>query len=103
MTNMAAIASDKARANEIIRTLRDLPDCALKHLDMAAWLNSDRTDPIFSKACPGKYTPTSLRDRWYDCEIIGTIMMNNKAHMLIWTLAGDHVAIVVPKDNVMFG
>lgn len=104
MTNFEQCAASKKSLIEMMKVASSIDPETLPYIDWDKWVESDSHDPVFKNAIPGQYSPTRRNNRWYDCIIINqdkTILGQPAA--LIWTLAGDHVDIVILKEHLRYG
>lgn len=103
MTNFERCSESKHFLATIINDMSQIGPETAGLVDWEKWLESEEKDPTFKSATPGKYTPGAKRRRWYKCLILDEKRtLFGKPAALIWTLAADHVAIIVPRECVRY-
>lgn len=103
MTNLERCSSSPQHLLSTFQSMAKFGPDAVERIDWERWLASDVEEPTFKKAMPGRYTPTRSGSRWYKCLILDDrLSLFGKPAALIWTLAGDHVAIVILKEFIRY-
>lgn len=103
MTNFERCATSRQQLATTIKNMSQIGPEVIALIDWDSWMESDSDEPKFKKAMPGRYTPTRNGSRWYRCLILDDEQtLFGRPAALIWTLAADHVAIVVLKEYIRY-
>ena len=103
MTNFERCCESKTALAATICNMSNITTEALRHINWNKWFESDLQEPIFENAIHAQYTPSAKHDRWYDCLVLSkNKTLLGKPAALIWTLAGDHVAIIISQEHIRY-